>query len=141
MSSMRPTRPLGFPPSRIDLVEDRLNRTSSLPGGFESLEPYVAEWVLPDAIARVAKRQASTLTEIRRFYDGMLPLGHKALEYLRGLELGGLPPEGERLLKLMLSLAEIAPAVEWYNGPKVRDGFDVSRIRYLRQIPDTAAQR
>jgi hypothetical protein len=49
--------------------------------------------------------------------------------------------EGERLLKLMLSLAEVGPAVEWYNSPQVPDGFPVSRIRYLRLISDTAAQR
>jgi hypothetical protein len=40
----------------------------------------------------------------------------------------------------MLALAEVAPAVEWYDQPMVYDGFPVERIRYLRQIPDTAAQ-
>ena len=43
--------------------------------------------------------------------------------------------------RLMLSLAEIGPAIEWYNNPRVYDGFDVERIRYVRQIPDNAAQR
>lgn len=112
-----------------------------LPAGFEALKPYVAEWVLPDAVARMARRQGSTIENIRSFYNAILPLGEKALDYLRGFPLGKLPPEGERLLKLMLSLAEVAPAVEWYNDPKVSDGFDVGRIRYLRQIHDTAAQR
>jgi hypothetical protein len=114
---------------------------SPLPAGFQSLERFLAEWVLPDAAARVAKRQRSTIEEIRELYDAVLPLGEKALDYLRRFELGALPPEGERLLKLMLSLAEIAPAVEWYNGPAVRNGFPISRIRYVRQIPDTAPQR
>ena len=114
---------------------------SSLPAGFQSLERFLAEWVLPDAESRVAKRQGSTLGEIREFYDAMLPLGERALDYLRQFELEALPSEGERLLKLMLSLAEIAPAVEWYNGPAVRNGFPISRIRYIRQIPDTAPQR
>jgi hypothetical protein len=101
----------------------------------------VADWVLLDAVARMARRQNSNMQDIRRFYDAMLPLGEKALDYLRGFQLGSLPPEAERLLKLMLALAEIAPAVEWYNDARVYDGFDVGRIRYLRQIPDTAAQR
>ena len=64
----------------------------------------------------------------------------RALAWLRDYDLGALPPEGERLLKLMLALAEVAPAVEWYNDPRVFDGFPVERIRYLRQISDTAAQ-
>jgi hypothetical protein len=113
---------------------------SLLPAGFEPLEPFVADWALPDAVARMARRQASTIEELRRFYEAMLPLGVQALDHLRGFELGALPPESERLLKLMLSLAEVAPAVEWYGDPRVYDGFPIERIRYRRLIPDTAAQ-
>jgi hypothetical protein len=118
-----------------------LDNTRSLPAGFESLDPFVAAWVLPDAAARMAKRQSSGYEEIHRFYRAIIPLGERALDYLRAFELGSLPPEGERLLRLMLSLAEIGPAVEWYQDPKVYDGFEVGRIRYVKQIPDTSAQR
>lgn len=111
-----------------------------LPPGFEAAEPFAAQWVLPDAAARMAKRQASRIEDLRQFYDAMLPLGEAALAYLRGFELGSVPDDVERLLKLMLALAEVAPAVEWYNDPRVYDGFPVERIRYIRQIPDTAAQ-
>jgi hypothetical protein len=113
----------------------------SLPQGFEALEPFVADWVLPDASARMAKRQACTIEQLRGLYDAVLPLGEKALDHLRQYQLGALPPEAECLLKLMLALAEVAPAIEWYNDPKVYDGFDISRIRYIRKIPDNAAQR
>jgi hypothetical protein len=112
----------------------------SLPDGFEALEPFVADWVLPDASARMAKRQASRIEDIRTFYEAMLPRGEEALAYLRQFELGALPDDAERLLKLMLALAEVAPAVEWYNDPRVYDGFPIERIRYLRQIPDAAVQ-
>jgi hypothetical protein len=111
-----------------------------LPEGFAAAEPFVDVWVLPDATARMARRQASAIGDLRRFYDMMLPLGEAALGWLRGYELGALPEEGERLLKLMLALAEVAPAIEWYGDPRVYDGFPVERIRYLRQIPDLAAQ-
>lgn len=112
-----------------------------LPDGFESLEPFVTDWVLPNAVARMEKRQSSDINDIRAFYEAMLPLGKQALGYLRKYELGAMTPEAERLLKLMLSLAEIAPAVEWYDDPMVTDGFPVSRIHYCRLIDDTAAQR
>ena len=113
--------------------------TAFLPEGFAALEPFVATWVLPDAAARMARRQASRIEDLRAFYNAMLPMG-EAVAWLRGYELGALPPEGESLLKLMLSLAEVAPAVEWYDDPRVFDGFPVERITYLRQIHDTAAQ-
>jgi hypothetical protein len=118
-----------------------LETDSSLPTGFEPLEVFVPDWVLADANARMAKRQSSTIEVIRTFYDAMLPYGERALLYLREFQLGALPPEGERLLKLMLSLAEVAPAVEWYKSPRVYDGFPIERVRYVRQIPDAAAQR
>lgn len=114
--------------------------SKSLPAGFEVLEPFTETWVLPDAAARMAMRQASRIEDLRTFYHAMLPMGEAALAWLRGYELGALPPEGERLLKLMLALAEVAPAVEWYDDPRVFDGFPVERITYLRQISDTAAQ-
>lgn len=113
---------------------------SSLPAGFEALEPFVADWALEDAVARMARRQASGIEEIRRFYDAMLPLGEAALQHLRQFQLGDLPVESERLLKLMLSLAEVAPAVEWYGDPRVYDGFPIERIRYRRLIRDAAVQ-
>jgi len=113
---------------------------SALPEGFGDLDRLVTDWVLPDAAARMAKRQASRIDDLRGFYDTMLARGEAALAWLRDFSLGELPPEGENLLRLMLMLAEAAPAVEWYGDPRVYDGFAIERIRYLRQIPDCAAQ-
>lgn len=112
----------------------------TLPSGFQSLEDFVPAWVLPDQAARSDKRQSSAMAEIRAFYDAMLPVAEAAVDYLRGHKLGALPPEGERLLKLMLSLAEIAPAVEWYDDPKVYDGFDMGRVKLTHQVSDLAPQ-
>ena len=112
----------------------------ALPKGFEALAPFVADWALENASARMAKRQSSSMAEIRRFYDAIVPLGVEALDYLRGHKLGELPPEAENLLKLMLALAEIGPAVEWFDKPAVYDGFPIGRIRYVRNIADAAAQ-
>jgi hypothetical protein len=112
----------------------------TLPAGFADLERFVPEWVHPDAEHRLAKRLSSDMDAIRAFYTAMLERGEAALAWLRDYELGALPPEGERLLRLMLMLAEVAPAVEWYGDPRVYDGFPVERLRYLRQIPDTAPQ-
>jgi hypothetical protein len=114
--------------------------SARLPEGFSAVERYIDRWVLPDAAARMARRQASTIADLREFYEAMLPLGEAALAWLRDYPLGTLPPEGECLLKLMLALAEVAPAVEWYDDPRVFDGFPIERIRFLRQIPDCAAQ-
>jgi len=114
--------------------------TDRLPAGFESVEPLVAAWVLPDSNARAAKRQGSTLVELQSFYDAMLPIARPAVAYLRDHTLEDLPPEGSRLLKLMLSLAEVSTAIEWYGSPTVPDSFDFARFRLIAQTPDTEAQ-
>lgn len=113
---------------------------AALPSGFEALEPFIAYWVLPDSVARSARRQSADMTVIREFYEAILPLADSAARYLQGVRLGEMRPEDERLLKLMLSLAEVAPAVEWYGQPQVYDGFDIRRMTLVRQVSDNAAQ-
>ncbi len=115
--------------------------STPLPAGFETLQAFTAHWVLPDAAARMQQRQNTDMQEIRDFYNALTPMGDKALAYLAQFQLGELPEDAENLLKLMLSLAEIAPAVEWYDSREVANGYPVTRIRFLRQISDTAAQR
>jgi hypothetical protein len=114
--------------------------TNLLPVGFRSVESLVAEWVLADSDARAAKRQASTMSEVQSFYDAMLPIARPAIEYLHAHALEELQPEGMRLLKLMLSLAEISTAVEWYGSPTVPDSFDFARFQLIASMPDTEPQ-
>lgn len=117
-----------------------MNNPTSLPAGFEALEPLVPDWVLPDSRARHARRLAADFGEIRRFYDTMLPQAPRILETLSSQRLGELDPPHENLLKLMLALAEVGPAVEWYQQPGVTDGFPAHRFELVDQLSDTAVQ-
>jgi len=111
-----------------------------LPKGFKTLEPLVADWVLPDSRARLEKRLTTPPATIRAFYDAMLVNAPKALSYLAERQVGELNEAEERLLKLLLSLAEMGPAVEWYGAGEYPDGFDARRFKLIEQIPDNAAQ-
>ena len=113
---------------------------NSLPPGYENLEAYVADWNLPDSRARSGKRATTSYVAIKAFYDAILPLAPAALADLANLELGALDERQERLLKLLLSLAEIGPAVEWYEQPSVIDGFTAARFPLQNFIPDNVAQ-
>jgi hypothetical protein len=111
-----------------------------LPPGYETLEPYLDTWILADSRARAEKRVSTAYSDIKEFYDAMLPLAPQALCYLADYQLGALDQAQERLLKLLLSLAEIGPAVEWYRQPTVVDGLDARRFPLKEQISDTLAQ-
>lgn len=113
---------------------------SRLPADFEHLDALVDEWVLPDSRARAAKRLATPYADIRRFYDTMLAAAPAALEYLSDRRLGSLDDADERLLKLMLSLAEVGPSVEWYEQPDVIGGWPAHRFPLVEQLPDNAPQ-
>jgi hypothetical protein len=69
------------------------------------------------------------MEEISEFYAAMHPRMNEILPYLSRYDVNGMPDDAKQLLYLALSLAEIAPAVEWYNQPTVIDGFDRRRYR------------
>lgn len=99
----------------------------SLPGEFKDLEPF-AGWALPTERERNHKRLTSEMSEIQSLYDTLLPRMEAIMEYLNKFPFDGMPEDARRLLDLTLSLAEVAPAVEFYQQPGVIDGFPAERF-------------
>lgn len=104
-----------------------------LPRPFQELEPYLG-WSLPTGRERRAKRESTAMEEIEAFYGAMLPMMEEILSYLDRFPPENVPEDVERLLFIVLSLAEVAPAVEWYGTPSI-EGLDVSRFRYVDLYP------
>lgn len=98
-----------------------------LPEAFRDLERWMA-WSLATEPERSDKRQASTMTEIKAFYDAMLARMEEVLPYLEQCSLDEMPADARRLFYLTLSLAEVAPAVELFGQPSVIDGYDITRL-------------
>lgn len=98
-----------------------------LPEAFVDLAPF-AGWALRTETERNRRRLASTMAEIRVFAEAMLPRLDAIAAHLDGFSLDALPkPEGD-LFAMMLSLAEVAPAIECYGQPAVVDGYDSARF-------------
>jgi hypothetical protein len=100
---------------------------SLFPTQFQELEQW-KEWSLATDQERSAKRQASTMEDIKTFYNAMLARMEEVLPYLEQFSMDDLPQNATRLFYLTLSLAEVAPAVEQFGQPSVVDGYDVKRI-------------
>jgi len=98
-----------------------------LPDQFRDLEPLLT-WALPSERKRSAKRHASSMDDLRAFYDAMLPRMVDILDFLNGFSPDNVPAEVNRLFLMTLSLAEIAPAIENFGQPAVLDGYDFSRF-------------
>ncbi len=112
---------------------------SSLPPGFEALEPFVAAWSKPRAAERAAQRIASNMEELKRFYDAVMAQAEEALTYLDKFDIGALPEREQRLMNLLLSLPEAANAVEVYRQPFVPYAFRPER--YPLTEADSSATR
>jgi hypothetical protein len=103
-----------------------------LPDGFEDLAGFVA-WALATERERNNKRITSTMAEIRAFYDAMLPRTQAIVAHLDQFALGEMPAAEARLLNMLLSLAEVANAVEIFKQPKVIDGYDSRRAVMIHE--------
>jgi len=94
---------------------------------IQKLEPFL-NWALATERERTACRQSSSMSEIRAFYDAMVPRLEEILNLLAKYSPENPPSEVQRLFVMTLSLAEIAPAVENFGQPGVIDGFDFARF-------------
>lgn len=101
-----------------------------LPEKFSVLEFLVDSWCLRTERARNNRRISSEMAELRTLYDAMLPRMEEILKFLSQFELGDLPEDVERLFLLTLSMAEVAPAVEFYGSPTVPDTFGAERFEF-----------
>jgi hypothetical protein len=99
----------------------------SLPERFSDLAGF-SRWALATEAARGQQRRDSSLDEIRRFYDAMLPRLMAVLEYLNEFPLGRMPESESRLLNLSFAFAEIAPFIEQYGRTIIPENFDERRF-------------
>ena len=100
---------------------------SKLPEQFGALEEFF-DWALATETERNNKRLNSEYSEIERFHGAVVARAEEAIEHLDQYELQALEGKELNLLNLLLALAEVTPAVAYYQGPFVAGGFDSNRM-------------
>lgn len=102
--------------------------TTTLPSGFEGLEP-VLDWDLETMAERRDRRMGSSMEELDAFYQAMLPHMDAILEHLAEVSMAEpLDAGSQTLLNLSKSLAEVAPAVEQFFEPTISYGYEMDRF-------------
>jgi hypothetical protein len=89
-----------------------------LPTGFETLAKYVPRWSAATTQERWNQRAASSMEDIRGFYEAVLLKAEDALRLLDSRELASLSAAESALMRLLLSLASCAMAVELHDSPR-----------------------
>jgi hypothetical protein len=85
---------------------------TTLPAGFETLQPFVAHWARPVAAERAQSRSASTAAERKAFYATAKDLLAPALAYLDAKPFAAFDGKDKNLMHLLLGFAHCAQAVE-----------------------------
>lgn len=85
-----------------------------LPEPFRTLTRY-SDWALATERERSAKERASTIEEVRAFYDAVAPQLEAIIAYLDRTPFSNMPPENQRLLNMALALIETADLIELYK--------------------------
>ncbi len=106
-----------------------------LPSAFAELEPYAETWCLPTEAERWDRRMASTMAEMREFYDAFFPRLEEAIEYCDKFSLDDLPEDALHLLHLIYSLIMVAMSVEIMRQPRPTDAADAVMTRISEPVP------
>lgn len=96
---------------------------------FDALTPFLEKWAKPTEYERSAARRRSTPLELKAFYDATVPYLATLLNKVDEYPMGQIPDAVKPLFYIALSIAEIAPNVEFYNNsPGIPFAFDESRL-------------
>lgn len=107
-----------------------------LPAGFEALEPFVETWSIRGANNRLQRRLSSTEAERVALFEAAKSLVAPALTYLDKKPLKELDEQEQRLMRLMLSFAQVALAVEVQGDDEPKHARDARFLTITRAPSD-----
>ncbi len=111
-------------------------REAQLPAEFEMLAPFAATWSVPSAAERAQMRSQAGEAERLAFYQAALPVLPAALAYLDQKPLAQFDEQDERLMRMLLSLAHVALAVEAQGPDEAKHAAARQFLRITRAMSD-----
>jgi len=106
-----------------------------LPPAFAEFEDFAQTWCLATETERWNQRMASSMAEMREFYDAFFPRLEEAIDYCDKFGLDDMPDDAVNLLHLIYSLVMVAMAVEVFTQPKPTDSADAVIVRIGEPAP------
>jgi hypothetical protein len=106
-----------------------------LPAEFADLEPFAGTWCLAAETERYAQRMASSMPQLREFYDAFSPRLEEAIDYCDKFPLDELPEDATRLLQLVYSGVSVAMSIEVFQQVKATDSADAELERVREPVP------
>lgn len=117
-----------------------MSEIAILPPQFETLVPFVEFWAADTAAARAHCRDISDEASRTAFYNATYALVPDALTYLDAKALNQLDASEQRLMKLILSFAHVAMAVELQREQEAKHAASRPYMRITRATADRRAE-
>lgn len=117
-----------------------MSNANSLPAGFEALEPFVEQWSVAGAANRVQCRLDSEAADRVAFYNAAKDMAAPALALLDKKSLAQFDESEERLMNLLLSLAQVSLAVEVQGEAEPKHARFAQFMKITRAPSDVKAQ-
>jgi hypothetical protein len=106
-----------------------------LPSAFAELEGFAQTWCLATETERWNQRMASSMADMRGFYNAFFPRLEEAIDYCDKFTLDDMPEDAVHLLHLIYSLVMVAMAVEVFGQTKPTDSADAVLERIGGPVP------
>ena len=105
-----------------------MSETSKLPADFLSLNAW-SGWIIAGEESRREKCAATSMSELRRFYDAMLESADSILEHLNTFPLDELPVPEQNLFYLLQSFIEASMSIEMFEQPEMDYAMGIKRFQ------------
>jgi hypothetical protein len=110
-------------------VKNHPVKNHPLPPAFADLGGFADAWALPNEKARHDKLTASSIDELRAFYEAMLPRMDEIVLYLNRFPLDAMPADAAVLFDLAMTFMESAHPIDLHwRTTDIEDKFPAERF-------------
>ena len=103
--------------------------TQKLPALYRDLQPFVADWALETEAGRLKKLVATSIEDLRAFYDAIYPRAAAIRDDLSQRKLDALTDEEKTLFFLLMTFIEVAHPIELnWKETDIDDAFPLERM-------------
>ncbi len=104
---------------------------ATLPPAYADLARFTPEWMLGNEKARYDKLLATSMADLRAFYDAMLPRMEEIILFLNRYPLDAMPEDAQHLFDLAMTFMETAHPIDLrWKTTDIEDKFPAERFEF-----------
>ena len=103
---------------------------------FPELQEFIDEWGHADAHQRLNKRSNADFSDIKRFYDAVVPCLGEIIGFLNGFPVDDIPEEYKPLAWMALAACEVDDPVNVWNSSELTYNSNAKDWRVKKSFYD-----